>query len=369
MKQKSLPEIKSGHRRKTCTPASYATDEQRWLAVQRRDPRADGQFVYSVASTGIYCRPVCPSRLAMRKHIAFHDSAAAAEQAGFRACRRCRPNGASQAARHAEAAAKACRIIESSETSPALETLANAVGLSRFHFQRIFKNAIGVTPREYAAAKRSGTVKSNLRSNGTITEAIYGAGFSSSSRFYERADEILGMTPSEYRNGGSGVAIRFAIAKSTLGLVLVAGTVRGICAIRFGEDRATLEEELRRDFSRASVEKADEEFKKWVTGVVAQIEQPSRTFDPPLDIRGTAFQQRVWQALREIPLGKTASYTEVAARIGRPAAVRAVAGACAANPVAVIVPCHRVVRSDGGLSGYFWGVDRKRKLLEREGAR
>ena len=269
--------------------------------------------------------------------------------------------------RHAGLAARACRIIEASDSSPGLDALAEAVGLSRYHFHRMFKKVVGVTPRQYAAARRTGRVRSELRARGSVTEAIYGAGFNSNSRFYERSPETLGMTPSEYRGGGNGVAIRYAITSCPLGLVLVAGTARGICSVRFGDVRVKLERELRQDFPKAVFEKPDRAFDAWVTAIVEHVKHPAGRIDLPLDIRGTAFQQRVWQALREIPVGQTASYREVAARIGHPSAVRAVARACATNPVAAIVPCHRVIRSDGGLSGYRWGVGRKRQLLKREG--
>ncbi|HEY2951482.1 MAG TPA: bifunctional DNA-binding transcriptional regulator/O6-methylguanine-DNA methyltransferase Ada [Verrucomicrobiae bacterium] len=345
---------------------SYATAARRWLALQRRDAGADGQFVYSVATTGVYCRPTCPSRLALRENVAFYDTGAEAERAGFRPCKRCRPEGVSQRQRQAEAIAKACRIIDGADSAPSLDALAKAVGLSRFHFQRLFKRLAGVTPRQYAAARRTGRVRSQLRTRPSVTEAIYGAGFSSSSRFYERSSDTLGMTPREYRSGGLGVPIRYAVAACPFGLVLVAGTARGICAVRFGNERATLERELRQDFPQATLAKGDKAFVDWVKTMVQLIKQPAGRIDLPLDIRGTAFQQRVWQALREIPAGQTVSYSEVAARIGQPAAVRAVARACAANPVAVIVPCHRVVKSDGELSGYRWGVERKRQLLKRE---
>jgi AraC family transcriptional regulator of adaptative response/methylated-DNA-[protein]-cysteine methyltransferase len=344
----------------------YSTAARRWLALQRRDAKAEGQFVYSVATTGVYCRPTCPSRLALRENVAFHDTCADAERAGFRPCQRCRPSGPSQQERHAKAAAKACRIIEGADSAPTLAVLAQAVGLSRYHFHRVFKSVVGVTARQYAAAYRTGRVRSELRARPSVTEAIYSAGFSSSSRFYERSSDSLGMTPREFRSGGPGVPIRYAVAACPLGLVLIAGTARGICAVRFGHERATLERELRQDFPKATLAKADRAFDDWVKAVVQLIQQPSGRIDLPLDIRGTAFQQRVWQALREIPAGRTASYSEVAARIGQPAAVRAVARACAANPVAVIVPCHRVVRRDGGISGYRWGVERKGRLLQWE---
>lgn len=366
----------------TETLPALAGDEARWRAVEERDSAADGQFVYSVATTGVYCRPGCPSRRPLRRNVAFHASPAAARRAGFRACKRCRPDEPAQPDRHAEAAIRACRMLEAADAIPSLETLADAVGLSRYHFHRIFKKTVGVTPRQYAAAHRAGRVQAELRTgsganaggtnsnSNTITRAIYGAGFGSSGRFYERAPEVLGMTPGEYRDGGPGVAIRYAIAACPLGLVLVAGTARGLCAVRLGDDRAALEAEFRRDFPQASIEPdGDGALDAWVRAVVARIERPAQSADPlPLDIRGTAFQQRVWQALRAIPPGETASYAEIAARIGRPSAARAVARACATNPAAIVVPCHRVVGKSGELTGYRWGLDRKRQLLEREGA-
>ena len=368
MKHNAPSQNNGAHQNDAAASHPYSTDAQRWLALQRRDPAADGRFVYSVTTTGVYCRPTCPSRLALRENVVFHDTCADAERAGFRPCKRCRPAGVSQRERNAEAAAKACRIIETSEPLPALDALANAVGLSRYHFHRVFKSVVGVTPRQYAAARRTGRVRSELRERRSVTEAIYRAGFNSSSRFYERSSDTLGMTPREYRSGGNGVAIRYAVAASPLGLVLVAGTARGICSVRFGDEPAALQRELRQDFPGASIEKADRAFKGWVNAIVHHLEHPAGVMDLPVDIRGTAFQQRVWQALRGIPAGQTASYAEIAARIGQPSAARAVARACATNPVAVIVPCHRVVRTDGGLSGYRWGVERKRRLLKREGA-
>ena len=368
MNQIQSAQIKNTNPNGAAARRAYATAARRWLALQQRDPDADGQFVYSVATTGVYCRPTCPSRLALRKNVAFHDSCTDAGRAGFRPCQRCQPAGASQRERHAAAAARACRILETSDPLPTLAALAEAVGLSRYHFHRVFKKMVGATPRQYAAAQRIGRVRSELRARTSVTEAIYGAGFNSSSRFYERSADTLGMKPREFRSGGQGVAIRHAVAACPLGLVLVAGTVRGICSVRFGDERATLERELRQEFSKASFEKSDRAFDAWVKAVVDHIKHPAGRIELPLDIRGTAFQQRVWQALREIPTGQTKSYLEVAASIGRPSAVRAVARACATNPIALIVPCHRVVRTDGGLSGYRWGAERKRQLLKREGA-
>jgi AraC family transcriptional regulator of adaptative response/methylated-DNA-[protein]-cysteine methyltransferase len=270
------------------------------------------------------------------------------------------------AARHAQTAAQACRLIETADSPPSLQSLAAAVGFSPYHFHRLFKGALGVTPRQYAAAIRTGRARSKLRGRTSVTEAIYGAGFGSSSRFYERSSDSLGMKPREYQSGGPGVAIQYAVAPCPLGLVLVAGTGRGLCSVCFDHDRSALERDLRRDFPQASIEKAGPEFESWVKAVVDQIKRPAARLDLPLDIRGTAFQQRVWQALREIPTGQTASYTEIAARIGQPTAVRAVARACATNPVAVVIPCHRVVGKNGALTGYRWGVGRKRQLLAAE---
>ena len=345
---------------------AYATDKRRWLALQQRDPKADGQFVYSVATTGVYCRPVCPSRLARRENVQFHESCADAERAGFRPCKRCEPSSPSADQRRTEAIAKACKLIEASDAMPSLSELAEAAALSRYHFHRLFKSAVGLTPKQYAMAQRAKRVRSSLRARRSVTEAIYEAGFNSNSRFYERSGETLGMTPSEYRSGGRDVPIRYAIAACSLGLVLVAGTARGICAVRLGDDRAALERELREDFPNASIERGDRSFKAWIDAILAHLKQPANPLDLPLDIRATAFQQRVWQALREIPSGQTLSYAQVAARIGKPSAVRAVARACASNPVALIVPCHRVVRTDGHLGGYRWGIKRKRALLDRE---
>jgi AraC family transcriptional regulator of adaptative response/methylated-DNA-[protein]-cysteine methyltransferase len=300
--------------------------------------------------------------------VAFHDSPADAERAGFRACRRCRPTSAAAGAPHADAVARACRLIETSETPPALDALARAAGLSRFHFHRVFKTITGVTPREYAAAHRAGRVREALGERDTITEAIYEAGFNSSGRFYANAAAALGMTPGAFRSGGAGTSIRFAVGQCSLGAILVAATDRGICAISLGDDPDALVRDLQDRFPRASLTAGDPSFDRLVATVVGFVEAPSRGLDLPLHLRGTAFQHRVWRALREIPAGATASYAEIARRIGEPGAVRAVARACGANPAAVAVPCHRVVRLDGHLSGYRWGVDRKQALLRREAA-
>jgi AraC family transcriptional regulator of adaptative response/methylated-DNA-[protein]-cysteine methyltransferase len=342
-------------------------DEDRlYSAVAARDKASDGTFVYSVATTGIYCRPSCPSRHARRENMAFHASCAAAEAAGFRPCKRCKPDAASLDTEHAQRVAQACRMIEEAEEPPTLDALATAVGLSPYHFHRIFKGITGVTPKAYAIAHRLKRVRDNLKRSSSVTEALHEAGFNSSGRFYAHTDEILGMTPTNFRAGGKDMQLRFAIGQCSLGAILVAATDKGIAAITLGDDPETLLRDLEGRFPNAELVGGDRKFEKVLAKAIALIEAPGARFDLPLDVRGTAFQHRVWQALREIPAGKTVSYSELAARIGMPKAVRAVAAACAANRLAVAIPCHRVVRNDRGLSGYRWGVERKRELLARE---
>ena len=348
---------------------AYSSEEERWQAVVARDPRADGSFYYSVYTTGVYCRPSCAARLARRENVRFHASPAEAERAGFRACKRCRPNRAALAEEHAAAIAKACRLIEEADEIPSLDALAAAAGMSRFHFHRTFKGVTGLTPRAYAAASRARRVREELRRRGTVTEAIYGAGFNSNGRFYAAAGELLGMTPTRFRAGGDGAAIRFAVGECSLGAILVAATEKGVCAIHLGDDPEELVRQLQDRFPKAELVGGDGEFEWLVARVVGFVETPATGLDLPLDLRGTAFQERVWRALREIPAGKTTTYAKLAERLGMPRAVRAVAGACAANGLAVAIPCHRVVRTDGALSGYRWGVERKRALLLRESAR
>jgi AraC family transcriptional regulator of adaptative response/methylated-DNA-[protein]-cysteine methyltransferase len=345
------------------------SDDTRWDAVQRRDPAADGTFVYSVASTGVYCRPSCPSRPKRRERVAFHADPVAAERAGFRACQRCTPNGPSLGERRAEAVAAACRLIDAAEETPDLDTLAEAAGMSRFHFHRVFKATTGVTPKAYAAARRADRVRQALAAGGSVTGAIYDAGFSSGSRFYETAGQELGMAPKAYRDGGKGAVVRFALGECSLGSVLVAATEKGVCAILLGEAPEPLLAELQDRFPNADLIGADTDFEATVAKVVGFIDRrDAQTLELPLDVRGTAFQRQVWTALAKIPFGATASYADIAQAIGRPAAVRAVAQACGANALAVAIPCHRVVRADGALSGYRWGVERKRALLARERA-
>ncbi len=344
-----------------------SSDDARWVAVSRRDKAADGAFFYSVRTTGVYCRPSCAARLPRRENVAFHENREAAERAGFRPCKRCRPDEA-PGTQQAEAVARACRLIESSDEPPTLEQLAEVAGLSPYHFHRVFKAATGLTPRAYAAAHRNRKVRDELPRSASVTEAIYGAGFGSNGRFYANAGEVLGMAPQAFRSGGRGTTIRFAVGQCSLGAILVAATAKGLCAILMDDEPDALVRDLQDRFPQAELVGGDADFERWVAQVVGFVEAPQLGLDLPLDVRGTAFQQRVWQALREIPPGSTASYAEIAERIGQPQAVRAVAQACAANALAVAIPCHRVVRRDGGLSGYRWGVERKRTLLEREGA-
>jgi AraC family transcriptional regulator, regulatory protein of adaptative response / methylated-DNA-[protein]-cysteine methyltransferase len=344
--------------------------DPRWSAVVARDRQADGAFYYSVDTTGVYCRPSCPSRRANPKNVRFHRSTADAERAGFRPCRRCRPGQAPIQQVHAARVAETCRLIESADETPRLADLAMRAGLSPYHFHRVFKAVTGVTPRAYAAASRTARVRSELEKRSkTVTEAIYDAGFNSGGRFYEGSADVLGMTPTDYRAGGADTEIHFAVGECSLGSVLVARSARGVCAILLGDDPDGLVRDLQDRFPRAALVGADAGFEQVVARVIGGIDKPALGFDLPLDVRGTAFQQRVWQALRKIPAGSTASYTEIAARIGAPNGARAVARACGSNPLAVAIPCHRVVRTDGSLSGYRWGVERKRTLLEREGVK
>lgn len=344
------------------------TEDAKWNAVLDKDTRADGSFFYSVKTTGIYCLPSCSSRPALRENVTFHESAEAAERAGFRPCKRCRPRGPKLAEEQATAVAKACKLMAEADSAPNLETLAKTAGMSSFHFHRVFKSITGVTPRNYAAALRSKRVREKLPRSASVTDAIYDAGFNSSGRFYAKSNETLGMTPTDFRSGGKGASIRFAFGDSTLGAVLVAASERGICSISLGDQRQELQEDLQKRFPNAELVCADKEFARTVAAVVGLVEAPNGSFNLPLDIRGTAFQQKVWQALQKIPAGETMSYTELARRIGAPKAVRAAASACASNKLAIAIPCHRVVGASGGLTGYRWGIGRKKKLLEREGA-
>lgn len=347
--------------------AAATERDPRWSSVTARSLEADGTFFYSVRTTGVYCRPSCGARLARPENIRFHATRQEAEQAGFRPCKRCRPDRPSIAEQHASKVTLACRQIEKSQGVPPLEQLAARAGMSVFHFHRVFKAVTGVTPREYAAARRGERMRQQLERATTVTEAIYESGYNSNGRFYGESRQVLGMTPTIYRTGGASSDIRFAIGECSLGSILVARSEIGVCAILLGDDPDALARELQDRFPQATLIGGDAEFEDLVARVVGLVEAPGLGLDLPLDVRGTAFQRRVWQALQEIPAGSTASYTEIAHRIGAPKAVRAVAQACAANQLAVAIPCHRVVRSDGALSGYRWGVERKRSLLQREG--
>lgn len=341
-------------------------NDPRWAAVVARDPQADGQFVYAVKTTGIYCNPSSLARLPKPENVEFFDSAELAQAAGYRPSKRAARDQSHLASQHAATVAAACRHIENAETLPALSELAGVAGLSSFHFHRIFKAITGLTPKGYAAAHRSRRVRERLVEGHSVTEALYDAGFSSNGHFYAAADQMLGMKPAEYRAAGHNNDIRFAVGQCSLGAILVAQSERGVCAILLGDDPHQLVCDLQDKFRRANLMGADPDFERLIAQVVGFIEAPAIGLDLPLDVRGTAFQERVWQALRDIPVGSTASYAEIALRIGAPKAVRAVAQACGANSLAVAIPCHRVVRSDGNLSGYRWGVERKRQLLERE---
>ncbi len=354
--------------------AAATQADPRWASVLARSAAADGSFWFSVQTTGVYCRPSCAARTPRPENVQFHASCDEAERAGFRPCQRCKPRQSSALAHHTALVADACRYLDDGLATgrpPTLEALAQRLGLSASHLHRIFKQATGLTPRAYAAARRAARLRDALShpASGSVTDAIYGAGYQSSSRFYEQSAQVLGMAPSRYRAGGAAQEIRYAVGPCSLGSVLVAQSTRGICAILLGDAEGAadaLVRDLQARFPRAQLQPGDAAFAALVAQVVAFVEAPGLGLALPVDVRGTAFQQRVWQALQAIPAGQTASYAEIAQRIGAPTAVRAVARACAANALAVAVPCHRVVKSDGGLSGYRWGVERKRALLQRE---
>ncbi|KQN47308.1 bifunctional DNA-binding transcriptional regulator/O6-methylguanine-DNA methyltransferase Ada [Rouxiella silvae] len=345
----------------------YNTDDEAcWQAIISRDAKADGDFVYAVKTTGIYCAPSCPSRMPNRDNVEYFTDAVQAENAGYRACKRCRQGRKSLLEQHSAQVEQACRLLESCEKTPTLEQIAQQVGLSAYHFHRLFKTLTGLTPRAYAVAKRQQRVREKLVESPSITSAILDAGYASNGNFYASSPASLGMTPKAFRAGGKGMAVWFAVGRCSLGDILVAESARGICAILLGDNPQALIESLQDNFPHAQLTGNDENFEKRIATVVGFVDQPGTSLKLPLDIRGTAFQQRVWHALRAIPVGETLSYAEVAERIGSPKAVRAVAGACAANLLAVAIPCHRVIKNNGALSGYRWGVERKKCLLEKE---
>jgi AraC family transcriptional regulator, regulatory protein of adaptative response / methylated-DNA-[protein]-cysteine methyltransferase len=337
-----------------------------WEGVLRKDASLDGQYLFAVKTTGIYCRPSCPSRTPKRSNVSFFTTSQEARTAGFRACLRCGPDGLSKREQQTQSILQACRMIDECEEKISLASLAAQVNLSTHHFHRVFKDVTGVTPQDYFKARQIAQIGQSLKSKSSVTQAIYDAGFSSSGRFYESSNAMLGMTPTAYKAGGAGEAIRVAIRTCSLGLVLIAATPRGICTIEFGDDEATLIARLNARFPNAVLLTTDPQFDDWLERVLSYIEAPNKALNLPLDIRGTVFQQQVWKALQDIPVGVTASYSEVAQKIDKPKAVRAVATACASNTLAVAIPCHRVVRGNGELSGYRWGVERKRKLLDAE---
>jgi len=348
------------------TAATPLDREEAWRAVEQRDVRFDGRFVYAVQSTRIYCRPSCPSRRPSRERVSFYSAPSAAEQAGFRACRRCHPREAGLTANAAAVERARAHIEEHPDETLTLATLAAAAGLSPFHLQRSFKRLLGVSPREYQGTLRVTRLKSRLRAGDTVSRATYEAGFGSSSRVYERSDEQLGMTPAAYRRGGAGMHIDYTIVDSPFGRLLVGATQRGVCAVALGDSDDALVRGLHRDFPSAEIARGDNVHREWVSEVVKHTGVRGGDAHVPLDLLGTRFQQRVWTLLRKIPPGRTRSYSEIAAALGTPRATRAVARACASNRVSIVIPCHRVVRSDGSLGGYRWGVERKERLLESE---
>jgi AraC family transcriptional regulator of adaptative response/methylated-DNA-[protein]-cysteine methyltransferase len=348
------------------------TDEGRYAAVVSRDAALDGAFFYGVRTTGVFCKPSCGARTPKLENVSFHATAHDAIAAGFRACKRCRPDELDSTL-HAEVITAVCRTIDEAvaldRPAPTLAALGTRTGFSAFHLHRLFRKATGLTPREYAVAARATKLRTALAERRTVSEAIHEAGYSSTSRFYEQSTLRLGMTPSRAKRGGAGETVRFAIGESSLGPMLVAATEKGVCAIQFDDDPNALVQALERRFPKATLVGDDQTFAETVARVVAFVDTPRGTLDLPLDIRGTAFQERVWQALTAITAGRTVTYTELAAAIGQPNAVRAVASACAANELAIAIPCHRVIRATGELSGYRWGVERKDAILKREGAR
>lgn len=340
------------------------TNEQLWQAVLTRDAKSDGTFVYGVSSTQIYCRPSCPSRRPRRDRVSFFASPDSAEQQGFRACKRCHPRETGD--QRSELIQRACDLLERAEEPMTLSRLSEELGISAFHLQRTFKKALGISPRQYAASRRSNKFKDSVRDGQAITSAMYDAGYGSSSRLYERSTAELGMTPATYSRNGRGATINFAITECELGYLLVAATEKGVCAVRLGSNPNELEQDLRSEFSAAQINRDAGQLTESVLAILEHLAGTRPNLNLPLDVQATAFQRLVWEALVAIPYGSTRSYGEVAQAIGRPSAVRAVARACATNPVALVVPCHRVIGSDKSLSGYRWGLERKKKLLERE---
>ncbi len=362
-KRRPAPEPERSNQRERATAIER---DPRWAALVARNASGPHEFYYSVETTGVYCRSTCGARLPRPENVAFYDTARAAERAGFRPCKRCEPSSLPPDTRRAELVAKLCRYIEESASPPTLKELASRSMLSVFHTQRLFKSVTGVTPRAYAAALRAERARAGLAGQGGITRAILDAGYGSTGRFYAESNARLGMTPKTLRARGSSLRIRYAVGRCSLGAVLVAATDRGVCSILLGDDPDELVRDLERRFAQAELSPAERDFETLVQEVVSHVERPEQASALPLDVRGTAFQERVWRELTRIPRGRTCTYAELAEAIGSPRAVRAVASACAANPLAVVVPCHRVVRGDGDLAGYRWGIERKQELLRRE---
>lgn len=335
-----------------------------WRAVQTNDARFNGVFFTGVKTTKIYCKPSCPAKLPKRRNVRFFTSAEKAESEGFRACLRCQPR-TEKADPQTTIVMRACEILEREERV-SLEILGAELNVSPTHLQKIFKKIIGVSPKKFAESRRLEKFKTEIKSGNDVVDAMYDAGYGSSSRLYENVSDKLGMTPAVYKKGGEGMEIGFTIVDSDLGKMLVAKTDKGVCAVSFSDTERELRKQLQNEFPKAEIRQNDKELKKIVEAILANLEGTSKTLDLPLDLQATAFQMRVWEALRKIPYGETASYQEIAEKIGSQKSVRAVAGACAKNRVAVVIPCHRVVRSDGSLSGYRWGVERKRKILKKE---
>ena len=347
--------------------SATSNNEQLWQAVVAKDARFDGQFVFAVSSTGVYCRPSCPSRRAHRERVSFFDLPEAAEQAGFRACLRCQPKRARVLDPQIQLVQRVCRLLDESEgEAHKLADLASDTGVSVFHLQRTFKRVMGISPKQYLSARKIGNFKDLVRKGESVTNSLYDSGFNSSSRLYEHAAEELGMTPATYSRGGRGVNINYTIVESSLGRLLVATTERGVCAVKLADNDAELEKELRAEFPEAEINRADEFLHEPVQKILNHLEHNEPRLDLPLDIRSTAFQRQVWEKLCAIPYGETVSYGDVAKSLGKPGAVRAVGRACATNPVALVIPCHRVVREDKSLGGYRWGLDRKQRLLDHE---
>lgn len=346
--------------------AAHESDDVRWARMTARDATADGAFWRGVTTTGIYCRPTCGARRPRRENVRFFDRESDAEAAGFRPCLRCRPHEGAPAARNAELVAEACRLIEADEGSPSVSALAHALGISEGHLHRLFRAQTGLTPKAYAREKLADRMRTNLARGRRITETIYETGYGSSGRFYAVTRKSLGMTPSQYKAGGRGETLKFAVGQTSLGAIVVASSEAGVAAILLGEDPEALLQDLQERFAHAALIGGDADYETLVARVVGLVEEPAAAFALPLDVRGTVFQRRVWRVLQTVPAGSVIAYDEIARRVGRPKAVGAVASACASNPLAVAIPCHRVVKSDGSHWGYTWGLDRKRALLLRE---